>query len=329
MEATSRIRVTLYTRSTGRVERTLPDLPCVMGRSAACDLVIDDPSVSSRHALLSFNPEGELAVRDLGSTNGTTVNGRKVEQAVLSLPAEVFLGNVSLIISGEGQEHRPRALDSPGTVDVSTLMETADEEGCYYRHGGHEMGPYSFDQLREMARSGILRGKDLVWTGKDDNWLQADLVEGLFDEEEPAPPPEPAGEEAKASDTQQVGIAHPNRPRKATRGDIICPHCWHKFDVEDFLYIARHQDLVGDSVLGPEAQQRFLPSKFTPEGHAIDSAGLSCPDMACPRCHLRIPRAAAEMPPLFASIVGAPASGKSYFLTSMMWELRKQMTMRS
>ena len=85
----------------------------------------------------------------------------------------------------------------------------------------------------------------------------------------------------------------------STRGGskgIICPHCWHRFDVGEFLFIARHQSLIGDSVLGADAPQRFLPSRFTPEGNAIDAAGMSCPDMACPRCHLRIPQAVSEMP---------------------------------
>ncbi|MBR4220116.1 MAG: FHA domain-containing protein [Victivallales bacterium] len=115
----------------------------------------------------------------------------------------------------------------------------------------------------------------------------------------------------------------------STRGGskgIICPHCWHRFDVGEFLFIARHQSLIGDSVLGADAPQRFLPSRFTPEGNAIDAAGMSCPDMACPRCHLRIPQAASEMPPLFLSIVGATASGKSYFLTSMTWDLRNTLS---
>jgi hypothetical protein len=111
-----------------------------------------------------------------------------------------------------------------------------------------------------------------------------------------------------------------------TEQTIVCPHCWHRFRVEDFLFIARHQGLVGDPVLGENAQQRFLPSRFTPEGNAVDAAGLSCPDRACPRCHLRIPQPASEMPPLLLSIVGATASGKSYFLTSMVWELRRSLS---
>ena len=40
-------------------------------------------------------------------------------------------------------------------------------------------------------------------------------------------------------------------------------------------------------------------------------------------CHLAVPRALFETEPLFLSILGAPACGKSYFLSSMTWQLRK------
>ena len=45
--------------------------------------------------------------------------------------------------------------------------------------------------------------------------------------------------------------------------------------------------------------------------------------MACPECHLPIPRPWLELNSFFISIAGAPASGKSYFLASMIWQLRK------
>ena len=138
---------------------------------------------------------------------------------------------------------------------------------------------------------------------------------------------------ATVMELEQLAASPVNRSATFTRGNansahrgIICPHCWHSFDVSEFLFIARHQSLIGDPVLGADAAQRFLPSRFTPEGNAIDAAGMSCPDMACPHCHLRIPQAAAEMPPLFLSIVGATASGKSYFLTSMTWNLRNTLS---
>jgi hypothetical protein len=104
---------------------------------------------------------------------------------------------------------------------------------------------------------------------------------------------------------------------------VTCPHCWERFPPEQVLWISEHVDLLGDPCLGPEQQQRFLPSRFTIEGDAIDSRGMTCRSLACPRCHLQIPRSMLEMEPLFISILGGPASGKSYFLTSMTWQLRK------
>lgn len=103
---------------------------------------------------------------------------------------------------------------------------------------------------------------------------------------------------------------------------VICSHCWHRFLPEDVLWISEHVELMGDPVAGPEQQLRFLPSRFTPGGDAIDARGLVCQHLACPRCHLTIPRGSLELEPVFFSVLGAPASGKSYFLTSAMWTMR-------
>jgi hypothetical protein len=104
---------------------------------------------------------------------------------------------------------------------------------------------------------------------------------------------------------------------------VTCPHCWHTFGPEQVLWVSQHADLVGDPVLGPEAQARFLPSRFNAAGEALDSRDMPCQLLACPRCHLTIPRAIVETEPLFVSVIGAPASGKSHLLASMTWELRR------
>jgi len=106
-------------------------------------------------------------------------------------------------------------------------------------------------------------------------------------------------------------------------GQVTCPHCWHRFSPADILWVAQHSDLMGDPVLGPEKPRRFLPTRFTAEGQAIDGRGSVCQVLACPRCHLAIPRSIVEAEPLFISVVGGPKSGKSYFLASMAWELRR------
>jgi len=120
-------------------------------------------------------------------------------------------------------------------------------------------------------------------------------------------------------------MATANAPRRASRllERITCPHCWEQFSPERTLWISEHIDLLGDQRLGPEKQQRFLPTRFTVDGEALDAKGFPCRHLACPNCHLGIPQAMLEMEPLFLSIFGAPASGKSYFLAAMTWELRK------
>ncbi|HXY33745.1 MAG TPA: hypothetical protein VEI07_05920 [Planctomycetaceae bacterium] len=107
---------------------------------------------------------------------------------------------------------------------------------------------------------------------------------------------------------------------------VTCPHCWLRFAPEEIKWIAAHSDLVGDPLLGSDAPQRFLPSRFNVEGLAIDVKGVACHLLACPRCHLTVPRAVLEMEPLFVSVLGAPYSGKSYFLASMTWRLRRTLT---
>ena len=106
------------------------------------------------------------------------------------------------------------------------------------------------------------------------------------------------------------------------RARVTCPHCWNTFPPEQILWISAHPDLLGDPLLGEDSQQRFLATRFTVEGHAIDVRGVTCSRLACPRCHLSVSRALLEMKPLFVSILGAPSSGKSYFLAAMSWQLR-------
>jgi two-component system, NtrC family, response regulator AtoC len=69
----------------------------VVGRAPDCDLVIDDPSMSRRHAVLAMSP---LAVRDLESANGTRVRDAKVgDQPVPVAPGDVIqFGRVTVIL---------------------------------------------------------------------------------------------------------------------------------------------------------------------------------------------------------------------------------------
>lgn len=117
-------------------------------------------------------------------------------------------------------------------------------------------------------------------------------------------------------------------PRSASltlQQTVTCPHCWKNFQPEDSLWIAEHPDVLGDPKLGPQFAKRFLPSRFTVEGDAHDEAGYRSSRLACPDCHLEVPRAFYQIAPIFFSILGAPACGKSYFLASMTWKMRQML----
>jgi hypothetical protein len=63
----------------------------VLGRSRDCDVVLDDPNVSRRHAELR-REAGSWVIVDLGSTNGIKVNGHRTESARLEPGDEIGLG---------------------------------------------------------------------------------------------------------------------------------------------------------------------------------------------------------------------------------------------
>src|SRR3954471_9908490 len=65
----------------------------VLGRGADCDIVIDDSKASRRHARIQQLPDGRISVQDLGSSNGTLVNGSPIQSVVLDGAATIQIGN--------------------------------------------------------------------------------------------------------------------------------------------------------------------------------------------------------------------------------------------
>ena len=59
----------------------------VIGTSVDCDVVVDSPLVSARHCQLTHGPEGYV-LRDLGSTNGTYVNGQRIASPTALNPGD-------------------------------------------------------------------------------------------------------------------------------------------------------------------------------------------------------------------------------------------------
>jgi pSer/pThr/pTyr-binding forkhead associated (FHA) protein len=69
------------------------------GRSSASDFIIDDPTVSARHARLSYR-QGQWWLDDLASTNGTFLNGEAVKASALVTDGdEIRLGQIVIAVS--------------------------------------------------------------------------------------------------------------------------------------------------------------------------------------------------------------------------------------
>ena len=105
----------------------------VIGRSHDCDLCIPIMLVSRKHCELSCEEE-ELRIRDLGSSNGTGLNGRQIDEAVVRAGDYVEVGPLTfaLQIDGEPKEIvRPDfAAQKSAQPDIPTdeLTEELTEE---------------------------------------------------------------------------------------------------------------------------------------------------------------------------------------------------------
>jgi hypothetical protein len=85
----------------------IPEGEFVIGRTPECQLALDDPRVSRKHAVLRAVPEG-VVVEDLGSRNGLSVNGAKIEGKRLCVDGDrITIGSQEMLIykGGSGQ-HR-------------------------------------------------------------------------------------------------------------------------------------------------------------------------------------------------------------------------------
>ena len=81
------------------IELKLPvgvDREWSLGRSQLCDVVLEDPTVSNLHAVIRWE-NGYWEIQDNHSTNGVSLNGKKVSRAVFENSDVLTIGNIKMI----------------------------------------------------------------------------------------------------------------------------------------------------------------------------------------------------------------------------------------
>ncbi len=113
----SRLRILLADGTTRTDEIPLPAAGVVLGADRACDVTLEDRAVSSRH--VSIVPcDAGFEVNDLGSRNGTWLDGAKISKATVPAGSTLRLGTtlVQMLPAEEGVDIPPSAATSFGAM---------------------------------------------------------------------------------------------------------------------------------------------------------------------------------------------------------------------
>ena len=95
-----------------------------MGRGEGCDLRIPLGDVSRKHCSLVRSDDG-LMIQDIGSSNGTFVNGKKVREAALRAGDQIRVGSLRFVVQIDGVPSEDDARFT--TLSEKTVPETVSE----------------------------------------------------------------------------------------------------------------------------------------------------------------------------------------------------------
>ena len=91
----------------------------LIGRSKLCDIRIDSDIVSRHHALISYRPEGAMIV-DLGSTNGTSVDGYRIKEHQLVAGETITVGDCRIeYILDDNLQARFQDAETANSIEVN------------------------------------------------------------------------------------------------------------------------------------------------------------------------------------------------------------------
>src|SRR5581483_2874185 len=130
----------------GQTEVALDRPRVAIGRHAASDIVVTDTRASRSHCVIEQLEDGNFQIRDMGSANGTIVNGQLVKSALLSPGDVISIGETRLTYLVNDQED-PEWLTDEDVVYDEESLPVQNEFG---EHGGSIQIQKSSDYERNL-----------------------------------------------------------------------------------------------------------------------------------------------------------------------------------
>ena len=291
--------------------------PFVIGSGAESDMVLNDDSILDQHCVIEKTKKG-IQLRSIQPEHpdgGVVLDGNSTTLVQLKARTEhsIQVGKSFLII----------------VTTMSPKKENIQMWGSNIKNGG-----WIINKSNKAAATRPLQINE-VFDARDSMGLDPDSTPvfkgssevGFYLRQLMVLEPEreaPITEDEIESDKEPVAdrvvdeeMENPSMTRyiDSDNGEFTCPICWLKFDRGDVMHVAVHDSLFGDPLLGEEQMKRFHATRFNDRGQALDECGVPCTEIACPHCRRTLAPGFFDEPHKIFSIVGAPQSGKSYYLT--------------
>ena len=142
---------------------------CRVGRALDCDIVVDDEYAAPHHALLTLLEDGRVSVRDLGTRNGTRVDGKLVpaDTGAIVEQADIIVGRTRLRVR---TRHTPVGSERVFRRDFvrrhHTLLAAAGVSACIAYGGFRQWLDAPSSLLRSVTIAGLIAlGLIASWAG--------------------------------------------------------------------------------------------------------------------------------------------------------------------
>jgi hypothetical protein len=286
--------------------KTVEQWPFIIGDGDACDLVIEGSG-----SQCEISPSGREHVFTVHAGNGSVMlNGATISSSPLTRDKNYSLkvGDELFVFSLTKDPEKWF-----GSVATGRWM-------LHHQPTRATSGPYAPPRLAKYFPDPSLDGESetVAFVQGANVGFFVESVRYIFDDlsDEPSSGPQQQVAPTKPAEEEEENLT-------GDEGDLTCPTCWCRFESGDVKHVAMHEKMKGDSILGPAEMKRFRATRYNDKNVALDPMGIPTMDIACPLCHRKLPPDFLDVKHHIISIVGAPTSGKSYFLCVFTQMLKK------